>query len=57
MGHDGDRRLLEIELQDGAVHQYRRVPSSVYTGLMAASSHGSYFRAYVRDQYPYHQVH
>ena len=33
-----------------------RIYESVYQGLMAASSHGKYFHAYIRNVYPYSRI-
>ncbi len=51
VGYDPARWLLEIEFLSGSVYQYSSVPASVYQGLMAAVSHGSYFHAHIRDRY------
>ncbi len=40
----------------GSVYQYFNVPEQVYRGLMAASSHGTYFGEYIRMSYQYKQV-
>ncbi len=47
---------LEIEFNTGSVYQYSGVPVGVYQGLMSASSHGTYFNAYIKGVYPYRQV-
>lgn len=48
VGYD-EFQTLEIEFESGSIYQYFNVPSSVYHGLMSASSHGSYFSRYVKD--------
>lgn len=53
VGYDPVTHTLEIEFHGGPVYQYSNVPESVYGGLMAAASHGSYFHEHIRDQYPY----
>lgn len=35
----------------GAGYDYYGVPARIFEGLVAASSKGSYFNAYIRDQY------
>lgn len=35
----------------GQGYDYYRVPASVFDGLLSASSKGSYFNTYIRDQY------
>jgi hypothetical protein len=41
----------------GGVFQYPGVPINIYQGLIAASSHGSYFDAYIKKAgYPYRKT-
>lgn len=37
--------------ESGGPYYYYRVPASVYQGLLSASSKGTYFNRYIRDQY------
>ena len=48
--------ILEIGFTSGAIYEYSGVPESVYEALMAAASHGKYFAAYIRNNYPYRKV-
>ncbi|MCO6453562.1 MAG: KTSC domain-containing protein [Caldilineales bacterium] len=48
VGYDPQRQVLEIEFRNGSVYQYFGVPQSIYSGLMAAASHGRYFDAFVK---------
>ena len=48
VGYDPETKTLEIEFLNGGLYQYFNVPESIYNGLMAASSHGSYFDQYVK---------
>lgn len=48
--------VLCIAFHGGRVYEYTGVPESVYQGLMAASSHGKYFHAYIRNVYPYNRI-
>lgn len=41
---------MEVEFPNGAVNQYFDVPPELYSGLMAAKSHGRYFHQHVRDK-------
>lgn len=43
VGYDAAKQILEIEFKHGGIYQYYYVPSSIYEGLMNASSHGTYF--------------
>ena len=57
VGYDSSTQVLEIEFLHGGIYQYSGVPSSVYAGLMAASSHGSYFDQNVKKSgYSYRKV-
>lgn len=57
IGYDPDNMILEVEFTTGAVYQYYDVPQSIYDGLMAADSHGTYLSAYVKKGgYRYAQI-
>lgn len=56
VGYDAGSQRLEVEFHDGSVYCYRGVPASVHKALMSAGSHGSYFSAFIRDQYPTDRV-
>ncbi len=51
IGYDPLRHILEVEFLGGSVYEYYGVPEQVYRGLMSAVSHGSYFSAYIRNNY------
>lgn len=48
--------ILEVAFKSGSVYQYTGVPESVYDALMSAPSHGKFFAAFIRNNYPYRQV-
>jgi KTSC domain len=48
VGYDQNTQVLEIEFRNGSIYQYFNVPSSIYSGLMGAVSHGQYFDAYIK---------
>lgn len=48
--------ILEVAFKSGSVYQYTGVPESVYEALMSATSHGKFFAAFIRNNYPYRQV-
>jgi hypothetical protein len=52
VGYDEDSATLEVEFKSGAIYRYYNVPSFEYERLMAASSHGIYFNANIKDKYP-----
>ena len=57
VGYDGERHVLEIEFDNGAVYDYCDVPADVHRGLMAADSHGRYFHQHIRSNgYRYKRV-
>ena len=57
VGYDFTREVLEIEFLNGGIYQYFNVPSSVYSGLMSASSHGTYFDRYIKKTgYNYRKI-
>ena len=57
VGYDAATQTLEVAFVHGGVYQYFGVPESVYNGLMAASSHGSYFDSHVKKAgYRYRKV-
>ena len=52
VNYDPSTRVLTIWFQHGAHgYNYYSVPLVIYDGLLAASSKGRYFNAYIRDQY------
>jgi len=51
IGYDQKSQTLEIEFLSGGVYQYYSVSQSLYQGLMAASSHGSYFHQNIKGRY------
>ena len=53
VGYDAATETLEIEFRSGGVYRYYGVPREVYEALMKAPSLGSYFQAYIRDEYRY----
>lgn len=56
VGYDATAMLLEIEFLNGAIYEYSAVPLTVYEGLMAADSKGSFFHENVRSSYRYRQL-
>ena len=56
IGYDASTQTLEVEFQSGGIYQYTGVPESEYRNLMAASSHGQYFHAHIKNAYQWHQV-
>lgn len=49
VGYDGN--TMHIRFNSGGLYAYYNVPSSVYNGLMGASSKGKYFHANIKGRY------
>ena len=56
IGYDHATSTLEVVFRAGGVYRYREVPESVYHGLMAAPSHGTYFQKHIKVQYAFLKV-
>ncbi|MBU3226791.1 KTSC domain-containing protein [Clostridium algidicarnis] len=56
IGYDANTKTLEVQFNNGSIYQYYDVPQSIYSGLMSASSHGSYLHAHVKGVYQYKKV-
>ena len=48
VGYDPTTQTLQVAFLNGRLYEYSGVPASVHAGLMAASSHGSYFDSHVK---------
>ena len=48
--------LLEIAFHDGQIYQYFKVPPQLYTDMMDAPSHGSFFKYNIRRQFTYRKL-
>ncbi len=51
VGYDAGGQTLEVELSDGSIWQYSRVPSEVHRRLLAAPSIVSYYRDNIEEEY------
>jgi hypothetical protein len=56
VGYDPRARTLEIEFNSGGIYQYNNVPDFVYSGLMSASSKGSYFHDNIKNDYSHTKI-
>ena len=50
VGYDPEEDVLEVELESGAIYQYRDVPEETYEELLAADSLGRYFNHHIRNR-------
>ena len=51
VGYEAKSLTLEVEFKNDSVYQYFDVPEYEHQSLMQAASHGTYFRASIRDHY------
>ena len=51
VGYDASGQMLEIELSDGSIWQYSKVPGEVHRRLLAAPSIVSYYRDNIEEDY------
>lgn len=56
IGYDAATSILEVVFRAGGVYRYQGVPESIYHGLMAAPSHGTFFQKHIKVQYPFVKV-
>ena len=56
VGYDPDTQILEIEFKTGGVYEYSGVPKEIYQQLIAASSHGKFFHAHIKNVYRYKRI-
>jgi hypothetical protein len=54
--YDTATNTLVIEFRSGRVYKYAGVPTTIYEGLLRASSAGRYFNRWIRKRYPYHRI-
>ena len=50
--YDLTESMLRLEFRNGAVYLYFPVPASIYQGLLAADSKGSFFSRQIRPVFP-----
>ncbi len=55
VGYDSNTSTLEIEFHSG-LYEYYNVPQSIYNGLMAATSKGSYFHQNIKDVFSFKKL-
>lgn len=48
--------VLYIRFHSGGLYSYSGVPYEVYESLLSASSHGKYFHAHIKKNYPYQRI-
>jgi KTSC domain len=56
VGYDRGQRLLEVELNSGAVYQYLDVPPKDYMAFLAAESQGNFYNTQIKPNYEFRQL-
>ncbi|MGB3444959.1 MAG: KTSC domain-containing protein [Actinophytocola sp.] len=56
VGYDKKRRMLEVEVDGGAVYQYLDVPAREYFALVSAGSVGRYYNQEIKANYEFRRV-
>jgi hypothetical protein len=51
VGYDPKTQTLEVELTDGTIWQYSKVPTEVHRRFMTAPSMVSFYRDSLEDEY------
>ena len=51
VGYEPGAQTLEVEMSDGTIWQYSKVPSEVHRRLMAAPTIASYYRDNIEEDY------
>lgn len=55
--YDDQRRTLSVWfVPSGSRYDYENVPPELYAALRRAFSKGSFFNAFIRNQYPFRRV-
>ena len=56
IGYDSKSKVLEIEFSPERIYQYSDFPAEIHSNLMAASSKGGYFHAFIKGKYQFKQI-
>src|SRR5580692_1360637 len=56
IGYDQPSRILRILFQEDRYYDYENVPAALYLSLMAATSKGSFFQKYIKNNFKYRRV-
>ena len=51
VGYEAGSQTLEVEMSDGTIWQYTRVPTEVYRRFLAAPTITSYYRDNIEEDY------
>lgn len=56
IGYDPQGMILEIELRNGGIYQYFRVPAKEHDSLLKAESIGRYYAKVIKPNYKFRRV-
>ena len=56
VGYDRKSRVLEVEVEGGAVYRYLDVPAREYFALVSADSVGRYYNQQIKANYDFRKV-
>jgi hypothetical protein len=57
VSYDQGRQTLRATFREsGRTYVYEDVPQELYDGLLFADSLGTYFNAYIRDRFAWHEL-
>jgi hypothetical protein len=56
VGYDKSRRILEVEVEGGAIYQYLDVPARDFFGILAAESAGRYYNQTIKPNYDFRKL-
>ena len=56
VGYDKKTRVLEVEVEGGAIYQYLDVPARDFFGLLAADSKGRFYNQQIKAAYEFRKI-
>ncbi|MDX5626476.1 MULTISPECIES: KTSC domain-containing protein [unclassified Brenneria] len=56
VGYNEEKHVLEIELLNGSIYQYRGVARMIYEELMASAAKSQYYSRYIKSSFPYEKI-
>jgi hypothetical protein len=56
VSYDPHEELLELELHDGSIYHYYRVPECIVEALLEAESKGKFFNFLIRGAFDYRRM-
>ena len=56
IGYDSGLKILEVEFHTWGIYQYVNVPLEIFTGLINASSKGTFHHRFIKNIFPHRRV-